>query len=114
MDSFLHNIYEVCVDGLHFTEWKHFLCIFIRFSSGMERKGGEEGRRVGEGRVSVQEHKREGAQDGDRQFEGKKIIFSLTLCVQSPCRMHVNPHRRPQWCLKPPGTAKSHLSKRGF
>lgn len=35
-------------------------------------KGGEEGRRVGEGRVSVQEHKREGAQDRDLQFEGKK------------------------------------------
>lgn len=50
----------------------------------MERKGGEEGRRVGEGRVSVQEHKREGAQDRDRQFEGKKIIFSLTLC-QNAC-----------------------------
>jgi len=40
MDSFLHNIYEVCVDGLHFAEWKHFLCNFIRFSSGMQRKGG--------------------------------------------------------------------------
>lgn len=41
MDSFLHNIYEVCVDGLHFMEWKHFLCVFIRFSSGMQRKAGE-------------------------------------------------------------------------
>jgi len=76
MDSFLHNIYEVCVDGLHFTEWKHFLCIFIRFSSGMQRKEGERaGEREGEGR-SVQEHVREEARDETPAGDSWQLFFT--------------------------------------
>lgn len=81
MDSFLHNIYEVCVDGLHFMEWKHFLCIFIRFSSGMQRKGGgkEGGGREEGGRVSVQEHIRE--ESRELQLESNENHLSLMWCV---------------------------------
>lgn len=77
MDSFLHNIYEVCVDGLHFMEWKHFLCIFIRFSSGMQRKEGERaGEREGEGRRSVQEHVREEARDETPAGDSWQLFFT--------------------------------------
>lgn len=55
----------------------------------MERKGGEEGSRGGEGRVSVQEHNREGAQDREIQLESKKNhLFTDFVCpepLQSLC-----------------------------
>lgn len=81
MDSFLHNIYEVCVDGLHFTEWKHFLCIFIRFSSGMQRKAGGESREKGGrgknkcARARVGKHETENS-----SLRVTKIVFQW-LCV---------------------------------
>lgn len=73
---------------------------------------------MGEGRVSVQEHEREGAQDRELQLESKKIIFSLTLCVQRPCKVLVHPHRRPWWVFETPWDSQikpvRHLAKRGF
>lgn len=91
MDSFLHNIYEVCVDGLHFTEWKHFLCIFIRFSSGMERKGGEVGRRGEEEEwvcksMRGREHKTEST-----NLRAKKSSFHW-LCVSGAPTEFMFPH----------------------
>lgn len=84
MDSFLHNIYEVCVDGLHFREWKHFLCIFIRFSSGMQVNGMGEIKQGG--RMSVQEQGRKGLCERELPPEIYNYYFPcMTSCMQSQC-----------------------------